>query len=470
MAGITGYGAKIPYFRLEKKKIGEAWGSYGAGEKAVASHDEDSVSLAVAAVVDCGKGAVDADCLYLATTTGPYGEKGSASTIAMALGLKKDVRTMDITGSLKGGMSGMLTGLEQAESGIKTLVAMSDCRLGAPQGPHEQVLGDGAAAFVLGNDDIIAELEASESANQEVMAYWRSSTDRFLQTGEDRFASTKYVEILMAAMGNFAKQTGATIKDFDKVVLDAPSAKLHKLTARMLKVSPEQLVKGMYDSIGHTGCANVGLMLVSALSNAEPGERILVAAFGEGCHIAAFKVTEKIVSFKPKRPLKEQLANKDNSVRYTDYLKWRGIIETEPPRRPAVPKPSQPALYRGYDQNLGFIGSRCKKCGTPQFPKQRVCVHCRAKDEMEDYSFKNKTARLATYTVDYLAASVAPPTVIGVVDFQGGGRMLAEVTDCRPEQMRIGMELDFCFRRLQVADGISNYFWKAVPKRGGTND
>ena len=39
-------------------------------------------------------------------------------------------------------------------------VAISDSRLGAPGGSTEQQGGDGAAAFILGNENVIAEIEA----------------------------------------------------------------------------------------------------------------------------------------------------------------------------------------------------------------------------------------------------------------------------------------------------------------------
>ena len=62
--------------------------------------------------------------------------------------------------------------------------------------------------------------------------------------------------------------------------------------------------------------------------------------------------------------------------------------------------------------------------GLPQFPKQRVCIQCQAKDEMDDYRFVGQSAKVTTYTVDYLAASPAPPMLVAVVDFDAGGRII----------------------------------------------
>jgi uncharacterized OB-fold protein len=39
------------------------------------------------------------------------------------------------------------------------------------------------------------------------------------------------------------------------------------------------------------------------------------------------------------------------------------------------------------------------------------------------------------------------------------------MTDCEPEKVAIGDEVEMTFRRLFTAGGVHNYFWKARPKR-----
>jgi len=57
-----------------------------------------------------------------------------------------------------------------------------------------------------------------------------------------------------------------------------------------------------------------------------------------------------------------------------------------------------------------------------------------------------------------------------VVDSEGGGRVIFEMTDCVPGSVDIGTEVDFTFRKLFEAGGINNYFWKAIPKRSGVRN
>ena len=103
MAGIVSFGAYIPYNRLDRKLIRQEYGgAVPKGEKAVANFDEDSLTMAVAAALDCAQGfdSSTLDRVYYATTSPPYEEKGSSAVIAGTLDMGKDVKTMDVVGSL----------------------------------------------------------------------------------------------------------------------------------------------------------------------------------------------------------------------------------------------------------------------------------------------------------------------------------------------------------------------------------
>src|SRR5512136_994097 len=95
MVGITSYGAYIPLYRIQRMTIYQALGwlnpaSLLPGEKAVANYDEDSITMAVAACMDClndlDRNQVDG--LFFASTTTPYKERQNAGIIATALDLR----------------------------------------------------------------------------------------------------------------------------------------------------------------------------------------------------------------------------------------------------------------------------------------------------------------------------------------------------------------------------------------------
>src|SRR5216684_3898285 len=149
MAGIVSYGSYIPYRRLKRSAIAAVLGVPASrGERAVASFDEDSVSMAVEALRDALKSApgLTVGSLLFATTTPPYGDKLNAAIVAAAMQLPTEIRAADLTGSTRAGLAGLLQAAEAAEaSGTYAAIAMADARLAAPEGKMEQQSGDGAA-------------------------------------------------------------------------------------------------------------------------------------------------------------------------------------------------------------------------------------------------------------------------------------------------------------------------------------
>ena len=114
---------------------------------------------------------------------------------------------------------------------------------------------------------------------------------------------------------------------------------------------------------------------------------------------------------------------------------------------------------------MALYGKKCRNCGTPQYPPQRVCLKCRTKDNLEDYKFSDKKGSIFTYTLDYLTPNREAPAVVGVVDFEGGGRLMCEITECEPSEIEIGMPVEMCFRKVgnEAEGAVHNYFWKAKP-------
>jgi uncharacterized OB-fold protein len=84
---------------------------------------------------------------------------------------------------------------------------------------------------------------------------------------------------------------------------------------------------------------------------------------------------------------------------------------------------------------------------------------------MEPYRFSDKQGALFTYTGDNLAFSPAPPAIYGIVDFDGGGRYVFDLTDVDLEEVQVGMSIEMRFRKKYVDEkaGIHGYFWKGVP-------
>src|SRR5688572_347201 len=469
MVGIVSYGSYVPYRRLARAAIAQVLGVLAEkGERAVASFDEDSVSMAVEAARDAlragGGDAVDA--LLFATTTPPYADKLNAAVLGAALALPLELRAADLTGSVRSGLTALLGAADAVQGGARrALVTMSDCRLAAPEAKAERTNGDGAAAFVLGSDGVVAELVATASATREILDVWRTPGERFPHSWEERFALTQaHAPLLLQAVHAALAKAGVAPGDLAAVVLDAPNPRAAAEVAKQLRLAPAQVADGLALTVGQAGAAHAGLMLTNVLAQAKPGALVLVAVAADGADAALFRMTDAAASYRQARSVGRLIESK-GPVSYGAYLKWREILPTEPPRRPDPERPAGPPMLRAERWKFAFVGSRCVACGTAQLPPQRVCVHCGARDRMEPHAFADRKARIATFTLDRLAYSPNPPTVNVVVDFEGGGRFICEMTDCDPERVQIGDEVEMTFRLLFTAGGVHNYFWKARPKR-----
>ncbi|MFC1906457.1 hydroxymethylglutaryl-CoA synthase [Chloroflexota bacterium] len=472
MVGIKSFGAHIPFYRLTREEIARAWRTRSAGgQKAVAGHDEDSVTMAVAAGLECLKGFASGEVegLFLATTTAPYKEKLSATIVATAADIPQQVHTADVTNSLRAGTTAMNFALDGIQSGRMNniMVVASDTRMGAPRSDLEPVTGDAASALLLGDSEVIASVEGRHSISNEQLDVWRPDHDAFLRSWDVRYSITQgYNKVVGETVGVLLKKLELTPKDFDKVILYAPDARSHAALAKNLGFDPNtQLQNSLIKELGHTGVASPLLMLVAALEEAKPGDRILLASYGDGSDAFVLKVTEEITKHRDIGGIKAQLEKKTRQLSYDEYLLWRGLVPAEPLHRPDPIVPPASALRRDRQQILALYGYKCKRCGTPQYPQGRICVNCQAKDEFEDYKFSDKKATIYTFSQDYVNSPSDPPLIMCTIDFEGGGRMRSELTDHDLNEVKAGLPVEMTFRKLHDLKGIHHYFWKCKPLR-----
>jgi uncharacterized OB-fold protein len=207
------------------------------------------------------------------------------------------------------------------------------------------------------------------------------------------------------------------------------------------------------------------MSLVAILEEGKPNDRLLLVSYGDGCDVFILKVTEEITNIKNKRGIKWHLASKQILTNYNKYLNWREHLKTEPPRSVPLERPSAVALLRNNKSGLAFYGVKCKNCGTPQYPPQRICLNCSSKDKFEDYCSADKIGRVTTFSHDMLGVSLDPPITGATIDFEGGGRIKLDMTDRVPEKVSVGMKVEMTFRKLRYVGGIHDYWWKCRPIR-----
>ncbi len=487
MIGITSYGAYIPRLRLERMAIFQAMGWFAPalmmvaqGERSMCNWDEDAITMAVAASRDClcGQDKQTLDALYLASTTLPFADRQNAGIVSSALNLKDHLVTADYTSSQKASTTALIIALDSVKSGERNniMVTASDRRETKAAYFYEMWFGDGAASLMVGVTDVIAELKGSYSVAHEFVDHYRGSDKKYDYVWEERWArDAGYRQIIPEVVNGLFEKLGISMEDVDQLVYPCIFKKDHRHIAAQLGANSDKLVDNMHEVCGETGTAHPFVMFISALEKASPGDRILMIGFGQGANALLFEVTDNISGLTERNGVAGSLANKKSIDNYLKWLTFRDLIQTEMGIRAEAPtQTATTVLWRKKKMILGLVGGKCSECGTPQFPKMDICVnpYCGAFHSLEDYEFADLPARIKTFTADMLSVSVDPPAIYGMVQFENGGRLVADFTDCELNDLRVGLPVQMAFKRKGVDPerGFVNYFWKAVPLPGAIED
>jgi hydroxymethylglutaryl-CoA synthase len=479
MKGIVSFGGYLPLYRINRGIILKSMGwlnqaSYVKGQKCVANFDEDSLTMAVASSMNCLEGHERRSVkgLYFATTTSPFRERGCADIIQTALDLDSTIRTADFSGSTGAGTAALIAALNGIDEGSseRILVCASDVRLGKPGSSQEMTFSDGAAALLVGSDAVIAEYEGSYSVSYDFPDHWRAEHDRTDRAWEDRFGREKgYRKFIPEAIAGLVDRYKVNVKDISKVIFPGMYPRDHAAICTRMGLDPSQVQDHLMTVMGNTGTPYPLTLLIAALEEADPGDVLIVAGFGNGSDALLFRVTGEIERLKDKkRGMKRYLEVKRELVSYEKYLAFKNLITPEGGiRAEAIPFTALSLVWRDRREIIGLCGTRCTRCGTPQYPAQRVCVNpdCGAIDDMEPYRFSDRKGKIFSFTGDLLAFTPHPPGIYALVDFDGGGRFWFDVTDCDLDPIKIGMPVALAFRRRYVDEksGVIGYFWKAVP-------
>ena len=477
--GILAYGAYVPQRRLQRSAIygANAWFAPGLrglakGEKAVASWDEDAITMAVEAARDAltGFDRAELGAVSLASTTLPFADRLNSGVVKEALNLADATGAMDATGSQRCGTSALIQALHAAAPERKPqLCIASDLRKAAPASEAELMNGDAAAAMLVGHGEPIARFLGAHSVTVDFVDHFRANGVDFDYSWESRWVREEgYLKIAGGALVSALEAFGVAAGDIQHCVIAITGRGAGAAIAKKAGIAPEAVLDPLVATIGDSGSAHSSLMLASALEKAKPGEKILLLTFGQGADVLLFEATKALSSLPSRLGVAGSLARGKPVENYLRYLFHRGILPLDRGARAEFDQ-KQPSTtrYRNRKGVLGLVGGRCSKTGTVQFPKSEISVNPNehAVGTQEDYPLAEIPARIATYTADQLTYSPDPPAYYGAVDFEGGGRITVEFTDLEGEEVEVGREMKMVFRIKAVDEMRHNYryFWKAAP-------
>ena len=454
MIGITNYSVYVPRRRMRREAIAAAWGAPAMpGCKAVMNFDEDSLTMAQSAAWPLAQSG-GTEALSFASTSSPYWQRSAASLIAAACDLPAQTATADFGGSLRSGTTALRAALDAVAAGsVRTaLVTAADCRDGAPESAEEILLGDAAAAVSVGSEGLVAELVAAVTRSDDFPDEWRRDTDTQVRSFASKYSLARgYTENVVAVGRALFEKAGVQAEQIARAALASSDGRVHIAAAKTLGIPAARVEDVRAGDIGITGAGMPLFLLAQALDRAKAGDLILAIAYGDGADGFLFRALGVGGRLQPDGATMEYPT-------YQVYRKLRDYWRASA----GVAEISNVLLRREETQNVRLHGSLCPQCGMLQFPIAKVCASCHHHGGLVEKPLARR-GRLFTFTKDFLYNAPVEPTVMVVVDLEGGGRFLCQMTDVDPAAVEIGMEVELVLRRMREGAGDHYYYWKCRP-------
>ena len=343
MVGISGWGAYVPLYRVSTEEIALHWGadpltplSLGVPEKSLGGPDEDSVTMAWEASMNALKRAQiepeEIGMVFIGSESKPYAVKPSASIIADALGIAPNTLAVDAEFACRAASEGLRHALSMVSQGTirHALIIGSDTAQGAPGDVLEYTAASGAVAFVVSNENVVAELIDAYTYVTDTPDFWRRDGSQFPMHGEGFTGEPAYFHHLESAIKTLMERNNLKPSDITYFVPHQPNARFPVKLAKKLGFTKEQYLLGLTTAdIGNTYNASAFMGMTKVLDNASPGDLILMAPFGSGAGADAylFEVKERIEEVKNLARTTQSYIDKKVRVDYATYLRYRNKIK-----------------------------------------------------------------------------------------------------------------------------------------------
>ncbi|WP_254523699.1 zinc ribbon domain-containing protein [Natrinema caseinilyticum] len=472
MSAITGVGTYAPRFRISAEAFQEAWGQFnaaGVSEKAVASADEDALTMAYEAATRALEAAEtdpsSVDWLGFASSRPPEAEDDLTARLGAMLALTESSAGQVFTGSTRAGTRALWAGQDAlAADSTTALVVAADAPKGDPDDGIDHAASAGAAAFVLERDGPAEIVDRAEYS-----APYPGT--RFRTTGEDE---TRTLGVTQYDRQAFTETIGGAVDglevepDPEAAAIQAPDGKLPYRAAGAAGVGTDEIqAAATVHELGDLGAASVPMSLAVALSDGYGS--VLAVSHGSGASADAFVVTAD-----GNVPAATALEG-DEPLSYAEYLRQRGVVTTGPPSGGGA-YVSVPSWRRSIPQRYRLEAGRCTECGALSFPPEGACDDCGA---LADYEPVELAAEGTIEAVTTISQGGAPPefaeqqarsgdfaaTIVALETEDGDGTVSAPAmgTDAAPAAFSVGDRVETTIRRIYTQEGVTRYGFKIRP-------
>ena len=205
----------------------------------------------------------------------------------------------------------------------------SDDSQARPRDPLEYTAGAGSAAFLIGKQRIIAELEGTFSITTDMPDFWRREGAVYPSHGNRFTGSPAYFKHIIEASRQLMNQLGTNPKDYRYVTFHQPNTKFPLSAAQKLGFSQEQIELSLIcQEIGNAYSASSMIGLANLLNHSNSGDRIFITSYGSGAGSDAFSflVTDLIEEVKSYPYNVEYYVNRKKYIDYGVYSRYKGIL------------------------------------------------------------------------------------------------------------------------------------------------
>lgn len=413
--GLSAIGVYVPRGR----DVGET------GTRAVAAADEDTFTLAVEAVHRCLEEVepLTVGGLFFASISAPSARTQVASAVATVCDLPRDIVAADFTGSARAGLAALVAASRAVAGGVRKVIVVASDRDGA-------ACADGAVAAVVDGKATLARFLAS-AAVAETFGFQGNRRE-----DSDRQPLRDLAEVVERALNEYglgADQLSAlAVAGLD----DRAAARLGSLVG----LDPErQLVRDHVARIGSLGCAEPFVQLGAAIERAAAGDRVVVAAAGQGAEAMLLEATGAEGACRP--PIGDATGGGARAVAGMPLAREWDL----PHERPA-------SLSRAdCERGTRLYGIRCAACGAVEYPAADACGACGATSGIEPAKIGKLGRGVATGADGAL-----------VVEVDAGGRLTVPVAVGGSAADSIDQAVRLVLRRGTDSAPL-RYVWKARP-------
>ncbi|PWB54188.1 MAG: hydroxymethylglutaryl-CoA synthase [Candidatus Methanoperedenaceae archaeon] len=342
--GIVSYGAYIPRYRIRVDEIAKVWGANANSiidglmvfEKSVPDIDEDTITIAVEAARHAiNRANIDPEkigAIYTGSESHPYAVKPSSTVVAEAVGATPNLTVADFEFACKAGTAGIQACMGMVGSGMTELgmAIGSDVSQGAPGDALEYTAAAGGVAYIIGNKNLVANIEATYSYTTDTPDFWRREGMPYPEHGGRFTGEPGYFKHVASAAQGLMDKMNTRPSDYNYAVFHQPNGKFPTRMAKMLGFQNEQIKQGLVVThLGNTYSGSCMMGLAAILDIAKAGDRIFMTSFGSGAGSDAFsfKVTDRIEEIRNGAPSVEKLLADPVYINYATYARHKGKIK-----------------------------------------------------------------------------------------------------------------------------------------------